>query len=197
MTGFDPTEFLGTDPSPGVAAIVGAAAAGGDKPQGAEVRDVWAVEQESVATAATVAAPCELMLDKPFAQPLNRLFHEPGCARFAGDAWQRILLALHRFADLHAQECLSHGWSDRELFAVGVGALLSDEAPLTHAGAVRALRPPSAAFMVGRREVVEITPGWIKFVGDMQGNTLRLLREHNRINTSPRQFDLIWNVPLF
>lgn len=198
MSGFDPSRFMSGDPSPRVAEDGGGWAAPEFEPKAAENRDVWQDEGQSVAGAATVAAPpCELTLDKPFAADLNRLFCQPESARYAGEAWRRLLLAIHRFADTHAQACLDAGWSDRELFAVPKRAFLSEDEPQTHRSAVRGFSSPAVCFAVGKREVLEITPEWIRIVMDRFGHSGRIMKEHNRINTNPLAFALVWEVPLF
>lgn len=158
----------------------------------AETRDVWGDGREPVATVAAVA---ELTGDKPWAADLNRLFCTAGCARYAGEAWRGILLALHRFADQHAQAALDAGWEAIELVGVRKGAFLSDDVPMTHRGALRGMRGDAAAFVVGKREVLEITPEFIKIVVDRQGNIGRLYREHHMANRL--SFGLPWEVPLF
>lgn len=199
MSGFDPTLFLGEVSPP--------AAPAGDKlatdpepvavPETAENCDVWRDGGQSVAAVAAVAAPCELLADQPFAADLNPLFRSAGSARYAGEAWRRLCLALHAFTVSHAQACLSAGWSARELYAVGLTAFLTDGRPHTSPAALMGIGSPAAAFVIGKREVIEITPAWIRFVADRLGTEQRLMREHNRINTSPMRWALVWEVPLF
>lgn len=198
MSGFDSSRFMKPDASPRVAEDGGGWAAPDFEPKPKETQDVWRDERESVAAAAGVAAPLfELTGDKPFAADLNRLFCQPESARYAGEAWRRLLQGVHRFADLHAQACLDAGWSDRELFGVHKRTFLSDDLPATHRSALRTFSAPSACFTVGKREVVEVTPEWIKIIVDRPGHTGRMMRDHNRVNTNPLAFGLIWEVPLF
>lgn len=203
MTGFDPTAFLGDDPEPAATAgdTFAAAVPAPAVPETSENRDVWQDGGQSVATAATaataVAAPCELLADQPFAADLNKLFRHPESARYAGEAWRRLCLALHHFTVEHTKACLAAGWSAREIYAVGKGAFLSDDDPITDPRALLHIGSPAAAFVVGKREVIEIRSDWIMFVADRHGTRQRLMRDHNPINHSPLRFGLVWEVPLF
>jgi len=203
MTGFDPTAFLGADPEPAATAgdALAAPAPAPDAPEMAENRDVWRDGGQSVATAATaaapMAAPCELLADQPFAADLNRLFRSPESERFTGEAWRRLCLALHAFTVEHTQACLDAGWSAREIYAVGKGAFLSDKGSTSDPRALMFIGSPAAAFVVGKREVVEICSDWIQFVADRHGTRQRLMRDHNPINHSPLRYGLVWEVPLF
>ena len=196
MTGFDASAFLSPDPA-SVATAGDTFAAAGPAPKPTETNDIWQVEPESVATVAAVATICELTGDKPYAAELNRVFTDAGSARFQGEAWRRFCLGVHAFSDAHAAACLEAGWSPREIWGVGKGAFLSDDGPAFTARSLLSIGTAGLALTIGRREVVEIRAEWVRFKAARLGTLQRYMRDHNRINTAPHGYRLLWEVPFF
>ena len=191
MTGFDPSAFL--DPSQSVATSGDTFAAPEIDVKPAENKDIWQPDPQSVATVAMI---CELTGDKPHALDLNRVFCQPESGRYVGEAWRRFCLGVCAFTDRYGAECLAAGWSPREIWGIGVSALVDTGDPIVHPRGLLNLGVAGAALMIGKREVIEIRADGIQFIADRLGALQTYWRDHNPINTNPKRFGLLWEVPI-